>query len=412
VIRTSGTRLLVLIAAVLLLATACGSSKSNSSGGGGSSGKTITIGVLTDLTGVAASGNKNTIEGVKAGVAWAKTQGYTIKYDVADTGSSPATTLSGAQALVEQDHVTAVITGSSLTFAAAPYLKAQGVPVIGLAEDGPEWATDLNMFGVSGPTPTNTVSTSIGDFFKLEGVTVVGTVGYGISPSSSEFSKSAAASAQHAGLKVGYTNGNFPFGSTNVAPVALAMKAAGVNGIYAPIDANTAFALSTALKQEGADVKVALYATGYGSDLTQAGPNAVEVAQGLYFGISEEPVEMHTAATEQFQKYLTEAGITGEPALDEYNGYTAVGLLVAGLQATSGPVTRASLIAGLSTIHNWTDMGLWGGRSFDINDRTTTADIPDSCIWVVKLVGPNFVPVTGADPMCGTVIPGLTVTAG
>jgi branched-chain amino acid transport system substrate-binding protein len=48
-----------------------------------------------------------------------------------------------------------------------------------------------------------------GDFFKAQGVTNVGTIGYGISPSSSEYAKGVADSAKHAGLKAGYLNGDF-----------------------------------------------------------------------------------------------------------------------------------------------------------------------------------------------------------
>jgi ABC-type branched-subunit amino acid transport system substrate-binding protein len=88
--------------------------------------------------------------GVAAGAVEAAKEGYTIKYIPADTATSPATTLSAVQKLVEQDHVSAVLAVSALTFAAAGYLKAQGVPVIGAAEDGPEWIPDTNMFSVYG----------------------------------------------------------------------------------------------------------------------------------------------------------------------------------------------------------------------------------------------------------------------
>ena len=78
------------------------------------------------------------------------------------------------------------------------------------------------------------VATTTGEFFKMEGVTNVAALGYSVSPSSSEAAKAAGASAQNAGLKVGYLNSAFPFGSTNVAPVALQMKSAGVNGLTDP----------------------------------------------------------------------------------------------------------------------------------------------------------------------------------
>ena len=85
-----------------------------------------------------------------------------------------------------------------------------------------------------------------------------------------------ADSSRPAGLKVGYENGNFPFGRPDAGPAVVAVKNAGVNGVYAPIDPNTAFALVTALRQLGDHPKVAVFPTGYGSDLTPAGPGAIQ----------------------------------------------------------------------------------------------------------------------------------------
>jgi hypothetical protein len=55
-------------------------------------------------------------------VVLARRAGYTIKYVIGDTTSTPGGALTAAQKLVEQDHVFAVIAVSSLTFAAANYL--------------------------------------------------------------------------------------------------------------------------------------------------------------------------------------------------------------------------------------------------------------------------------------------------
>jgi ABC-type branched-subunit amino acid transport system substrate-binding protein len=408
-IIAGGASLLMLAAGSAFGASSAGAATMSSHGD-----KTITIGVLTDVTGLASSGNKESIEGVQAGVAYAKSQGYTIRYVIGDTTSSPAGALTAAQKLVEQDHVIAVIAVSSVTFGAAPYLNQQHVPVIGLEEDADEWVTDLNMFSVGGIIRENLVSTVYGKFFKMEGVTTVGTLGYGISPSSSEYAKGVADSAKHAGLKEGYVNGDFTFGSTNVTPVALAMKSAGVNGVYSSVDPNTAFALVTALSQNGVKPKVALFPTGYGADLEQGGPNASQVAQGVYFTLGPEPVEMHTPATELFQKYLRAAGVSEEPAESTYDGWGSIGLLLQGLKGAGSSPTQSSLLSALSKVHTWNYLGLWGGKSLNINDRSNTAeaDGPGNCTYMVKYVGKAFKLVPGADPICGPIIPGLNETPG
>jgi ABC-type branched-subunit amino acid transport system substrate-binding protein len=371
---------------------------------------TYTIGILTDVTGLAASGNKTSVQGVKAGTVLASRDGYTIKYVVGDTTSSPNGALAAAQQLVQQDHVFAVIAISSLAFSAAPFLTSQGIPVVGIAEDGPEWTTASNMFSIVGALHTTLVATTQGQFFKMEGVTNVGTLGYSISPASAESAKSVAESAKAAGLKAGYVNASFPFGGTNVEPVALAMKAAGVDGATASVDPNTSYALIAALKQSGMDLKVFMLPTGYGGDLIQAGPGALQTAQNVYFLLGYEPVEMHTAATQQFTSDLSAAAVSGEPTFAMYNGYVSVGLLDQGLDAAGPNPTRAALINALSGIHDFTALGLYGSHHLDVNDRQNIIGGVDNCVWITKLSGSTFELVPGADPICGTQVPGVTVS--
>jgi ABC-type branched-subunit amino acid transport system substrate-binding protein len=414
------TRWTILIMAVCsgLLAAACSSS---STGGPKTSGttagttagattKTVTIGVLTDLTGEAASGNKTTPEGIKAGVFYAKDHGFNIKYVVADTQTSPASALSAAQELVEQDHVVCVIAISSLTFAASSFLTKSDVPVIGAAEDASEWVASANMFPVTGRLDAAVVATTAGKFFKLEGVTSLGVLGYSISPQSADAAEGDAVSAQSAGLKAGYTNASFQFGSTNVQPIALAMKSAGVNGVTATVDPNTGLLLVTALKQSGADIKVALLPTGYGGDIEQAGSNALSLAQNVYFLSQLEPVEMHTAATEEFQKYLSDAGVSGDPTYAEYEAYASMTLLVQALEAVAGTPTQANVLAALSKITDFNAAGLFGNQSIDFTSHTPESIGPGECEYVTKLSGSAFKLVPGADPICGALIPGKTVS--
>ncbi len=399
-------------AAALVAAAGCSSSSSGSSSSGsttGSAKKSVTIGLLTDETGPAASGNKTSVQGVKAGTVLASRDGYTVKTVVADTATNPATALSAAQKLVTQNHVDVVIAHSALTFAVSSYLTAHKVPVVGAGEDGPEWITAKNMFSVFGALHSTKVSTTQGLFFKSQGVTNLGSLGYSISPLSSEASKAAQVSAQKAGLKGGYLNSKFPFGSTNVAPVALEMKKAGIDGFTASLDPNTSFALITALRQQGVNLKAALLPTGYGGDLTQAGPGALKAAQNVFFLLAYQPIEMQTAATKQFSADLKAAGVTGEPTFAMYNGYVSVGLILQALKGAGANPSSADIITSLSSIHAFTALGLFGDHKLDINDRTNVINGVDNCEWVTRLEGSTFKLVKGADPICGTAIPGATV---
>ncbi|ADP82104.1 ABC transporter substrate-binding protein [Pseudofrankia inefficax] len=393
------------ITAVLLGVAACGGSSKAGSGGanasGGASAKTtITVGVLADVTGAAASGNKSSIDGFKAGTYYASREGYTIKYIVADTATNPATTLSMAQKLVTQDHVMAVLAHSGLFFAAAPYLTAHNVPVIGFAEDGREWFSSPNMFSITGPSLNDEVTTTLGQVAKKVGVTSLGVLAYAGAPGSQAAANEAAASARVAGIKVGYQNVQLPIGTTDVGPPTLAMKAAGIDGFLAAVDANTAFVLLKSLQAQGVKLKGVLLPTGYGGDLVQAGPGASQIAQGAYFSLGYEPVEMQTAATKQFESDLKAAGVTGEPTFAQYDGYLTMGLLVRTLKAAGSSPTSASLLTALRGIHDWDGLGLFGpGKTYDINQKKITTG---ECLFVTRYEGNAFKPVQGALPICGT----------
>ena len=240
-------KLLAVAAVALLVAAGCGSSsKSSSSSTTANSGtsattaqssssgrsKTITVGVLTDLTGPGANISSTFPQGVKAGIGLAAAQdGIHIKYVTADTGTSPSGVLTAAQKLVTQNHVYAVIASSVLFFAAAKYLAQHNIPVYGPGSDGDEWITTPNLFSIIGYQDYTKVYTMFGDFYKSRGTTNLGVVGYGVEPSSKESAEDVAASAKHAGIKIGYQNYNFPLGSTNVEPIVLQMKAAGIDGL-------------------------------------------------------------------------------------------------------------------------------------------------------------------------------------
>jgi branched-chain amino acid transport system substrate-binding protein len=318
--------------------------------------------------------------------------------------------LTAAKTLVEKDHVLAVDQISVVGFSAAPYLASQGIPVVGANVDGPEWITDRNMFSVLGYQDYTKVQTTYGMVMKRLGMTKVGAIAYGIEPASYDVVKSWAASAQLAGLQVGYLDTQLPFGDTNMGPVALQMKSAGVNGIYTGVVTNTSFALVTALEQDGVKFK-GIMATGYGGDLTGGGPGASTAAQGLYFLLGYEPVELHTAATEKFSQALKQyAGVNTEPTLSEYLGYLSVDALVSGLKLTGPNPTHAALINAMDGINNYAAAGLWGGHtaSFVPSSRGTVAGA-DNCTWIVQYSGTSFHLVPGLNPQCGSQVPGKSI---
>jgi branched-chain amino acid transport system substrate-binding protein len=415
-VRRSSLRLAAAASALALLSGACSSSSHNASSAGSAgsssgSGKTYTVGVLTDLTGPGSVTGDTTLQGIKAGIGRAEQQGYHIKYVVADTGTSLTQAQTAAKKLVEEDHVFAIMQISVVGFAAAPYMTKVSVPVVGADVDGEEWLTSRNMFSIFGYEDYTKVQTTYGMIFKQLGATTFGGIGYGIEPSSADVVKSAAASAQVAGLKVGYVNTQVPLGSTNMAPIALAMKSAGVDGIFPGVTTQSSFALVNALHQEGVNLKAGLMATGYGGDLTGGGQGAEQAAQGLYFTSGFEPVEMNTPATQTFESALhTYAGWNGDPTLSEYLGYLSIDGFVTGLKAAGANPTQSSFINAMLGITNYDGTGLWGGHtiSFALSTRGTIAGA-DNCVWITQYSGTTFHLVPNMTPICGQNVPGKTV---
>ena len=409
--RASTRRAILVVAACTVLA-ACsssgGSSSPGSPGSGSSAGatgsKTITIGFVTDLTGVASSGFLTSKQGIDAYLnrinAAGGVNGYKIKYVLADTTSTPTGALTAVQKLVQQDKVFAIVEDSSDLFGAEPYALQQGIPVVGSSIDGPYWADpkDTNLFASVGVTNENYENAAQGQFMKSQGVTKCASLGYSSSPSSALSAEGFIKSCEAAGLKSGYINTQFPFGSTNVGPIALAMKNAGVDGLFLPTVPSTSFALVVALHTLGVKLKAILLPTGYGGDLLASQP-AVEAAQGVDFETIGAPAEANTAATQQRAADLAKVGVTSDPTFAEQEAYLALTAFVAGLQAAGPNPTRQNFMQAMSKITNYDAGGLLAPEKISFRNYAPAT----ACLWVAQLKGEKFAVVPGT-PICSQLV--------
>jgi branched-chain amino acid transport system substrate-binding protein len=363
----------------------------------------VKIGVITDSTGAAASGYQNTEKGIKAYTDAVNAQGgvngHKIEYVMADSQSTPTGALTAAQKLVQTEKVFAVISVTSDFFGAEPYLLKQGVPVVGTGFDGPEWTDpkNTNMFDALGVTNAADVFSNGGETVKMLGGTTCGAVGYIESPSATKSSESFAKSCVAAGLKSGYV-ANVHFGSTDMSPIALKMKQAGVDSIFFATVPSTGFALAAALRVVGASTKAILLPTGYGGDLLKQNA-AVQAAQGFYFSSSIAPVEVVTPATTLYKQRLAAVGYVDPPGYDVQTAYTSMTAFAAGLKAAGDNPTSKTFAAAMRKVNNFDVEGLLGYK-VDFSNYSPTKN----CSYYVTLKGNKFVPVTGLDPICGTKI--------
>ncbi|MCW2524964.1 MAG: hypothetical protein JWO63_3299, partial [Frankiales bacterium] len=207
------------------------------------------------------------------------------------------------------------------------------------------------------------------------------------SPSASKSATTALTSCQAAGLKSGYV-AQVPFGSTDTAPVALAMKNAGVDGAYLGVVPNTGFALAASLRQVGVHLKALVFGSGYGGDLL-ASSAAVTAAQGFDFSSNGEPIELNTPATQAMAKNLSAVGYTGVPTYAIQSAYHAVSAFVAGLKASGPNPSRSDYITALRKVNTFDADGLLAPLKIDFSSYS-----PDeTCLWTAQLEGKKFIPI-------------------
>ncbi len=375
----------------------------------------ITIAYITDLTGEGGSENASSPAGFDARIdmqnAEGGVDGHKLVPLVIDDQTSPSEI---ATAVQEADSKAfGIVSQSPLFFLAAKYPNQAGIPVTGTYDDGPEWGTQpyTNMFASDAGSvdPKYPVNTQIGDFLKQHGGTVLGAYGYGISPSSSRATIATGQSFQHAGGKVGVLNTSVPFGGVDFTADALVAKQDAINAMVPAMDANSNYALATALKQAGVKLKATLFATGYEPDVIKS--PAWSTLQGDYFLSLFRPWSLPNAGTEQMQSAMEKyAHFTKSqfPTFGQYEAWAGADLMIKGLELAGPNPTQAAVIKDLRGVKSYNVNGLLPNP---IDYATIFGhDEPKQCTWVMQAEKTGFVAVS-SKPTCGTDIPGTSTAS-
>ena len=124
-----------------------------------------------------------------------------------------------------------------------------------------------------------------------------------------------------------------PFGSVDFTSAALVAKQKGINAMVPAMDANSNYALATALKQAGVKLKAQLYATGYEPDVIKS--PAWSTLQGAYFLSPFRPWSLPNAGTQQMQAAMEKYAHftkTQFPTFGQYEAWAGADLMIKGLQ--------------------------------------------------------------------------------
>jgi branched-chain amino acid transport system substrate-binding protein len=254
--------------------------------------------------------------------------------------------------------------------------------------------------------PKYPVNTQIGDFLKQHGGTNLGAYGYGISPSSARSVQQTGQSFEHAGGKAGVLDTSVQFGSVDFTSAALTAKQKGINAMVPSMDANSNYALATALEQAGVKLKATLYATGYEPDVINSA--SWNVLQGAYFMSLFRPWSLPNAGTQQMQAAMEKYAHfskTQFPTFGQYESWAGADLMIKGLEMAGSNPTRANVIKDLRGLKSYNANGLLPQT---INYSTIFGhDLPKQCTWVMQAEKTGFKDV-GSQPFCGTDIPGTS----
>ena len=389
-----------LVIASFVMTTTAGASTA------GVTANTITLGLITELTGPGAAVGTGMVRSAEARIdqqnAEGGVYGRKIKLIAMDDQTNPATDKTATGALISKG-VFGVIDDSAVTYGGYKLLQQAGVPVTGGAYDGPEWyeQPNTNMFSISGPGDAKDPQyDNAAVFAKEHGGTKCGAVGYGISPSSEASASGFVLSCQREGLKNTFLDTTVPFGTLNVTSLVLQIKDSGANVLWLPLDGNTNAAIMTGLKQAGVKMKVVINATGYGQVLLND-TSTVPAAQGAWFLATGVPIESKTPATGAFQAALAKyAHYTGVPDFTWYEGWGGADLMIKGLELAGKNPTRSGFIADLHKVTDYSANGLFGPVNFSLSDFGKAPK--NLCEYLVQLKGDAYAHPT---QVCGAILP-------
>jgi len=380
------------------------------------SGSPITLAYVSSLTGAGASQDGGSQSGFIARIdeqnAMGGVNGHKLVPLVIDDQTSPTVIATALQDALSKGAF-GIVSQSPLFFLADKIPNQQGVPVTGSYDDGPEWGTQpfTNMFASDhGSTdPKSPVNTLVGSFLKSHGGTVIGTYGYGISPSSAGAARGAAEAFKAAGGKVGVEDTSIPFGGANFTSAALIAKQNGVDAMTPSMDNNSNFALATALKQAGVKLKATLFATGYEPDVINS--PVWSTLQGDYFLSAFRPWSLPNSGTQQMQAAMEKYAHfskTQFATFGQTESWLGADLMIKGLQMAGANPTRAAVIKDLRSIKAYNGNGL---LPITINYSTIFGHDPANCSWVVKAGKTGFTPIS-SQPFCGHDIAGTSTLSG
>jgi branched-chain amino acid transport system substrate-binding protein len=400
-------RLAFAMGALLLGAalTACGNAAPGVTQSGNTDGVSadqIVVGALVSESGPLPADFAPTLAGAEAYLDTVNAAGGVDgrRIDLAhplDDASTPTMDDSQARALVDEDHVFAVVAVATPFFTGAQFLASNDVPTFGLAVN-PQWEDGPSLFGNNGSYVDFTAPRLEAVFLaEQHHAGAVAVLAYDVAQSQSGC-EGAVAGFRKYHVPIVYEDLSIPAPASDLHADVTRMKADHVDMIVSCMDLSGNVLLSETMQQEGLSGVTQLWSDGYDETALSQYESAM---QGVYFAEPNAPFEVTSLypgrypGMDAFEAALTRYEPGTPPSEPALAGWTGAALFVQGLRAVGRDLTRSALVAALNRITSFTADGILA----PVDWRTAhTSTGPINCNAWVRVEGSRFVPVYGTPP--------------
>jgi ABC-type branched-subunit amino acid transport system substrate-binding protein len=372
---------------------------------------TITIGLIYPDTGSASTAFQPIRGAIQARLDLANAQGgihgRKVQIEWRDDQTSSDTFLLDAQDLVQRSQVFGLFVQSVvLDSRSADWLKAQGIPVVGLATS-PLWGQYPNLFHYGSLFNKGGAVDTFGRYVKAQGGTRALVVADATAPTSQSLAQQLSQSLASQGVQV---VGEMPYtmGVSSPAKVAELMQRDGVDTLVGALTADGFIDIYVAARKAGIPLAVALSANSFGpAELQQRHQQMAGMSMTQAF----QAYSANTPAIQAYKQTMSQYAPEVTNPFDDLaiTSYAGTAELLLGLNLAGQCPTRQSFITNLRAVKSFDGDGLLAPT-----DVSRPAD-PATCFNFLKAnqAGTQFDPVAGNSPTgfwCGLPVTGSTAT--
>lgn len=398
-----------------VIGTSSASAQTSSTPGVTSS--SVTLGLLSDLTGPLSSVFGAVKQGAEARIdqqnAEGGVDGRKIKLAVGDDQSSPTDVLTVAQSLVQQDHVFSIMEETPFFGLVYPYLEQNDIPAVsGFENDGgTEWSNPDTSDLVAGSGTFFTGSNNaewqwLIKILKQEKITKLALIAYGANAASVGYNNGIKSAAEASGIQVVDVDNSVQETQTDLTSNAIKMKNSGANGWVGDVAAGAEEALITALHQQGASIKGVLLGN-YTPQFIQAPLNSIDQGTVSTFFYKTPEVDPSTGnggggqLVAALRKYTGYKGTTATPPPNgAYFGWASAELAIQGLEAAGKNLTVSTFLKGLHKQTAYTVGGIQAPANLaQSRQGTYSPSAAGNCVYGLVVKGTKYVPLSKA-PFC------------